>query len=195
MKLYLIRHGQSQANITKTFAGQSQVLLTEIGEAEALRAGTYLKDVVFDKVYTSDLVRAIRTKELALPGISFEKTPLLREYDMGDLVGKRFADCPVLYGERYQTAKETGNYSFFGGESREEVVNRAKEFLDMVCASSDETVAAFSHRGLLLAILSAITDGRIPYNMMRCDNCSINILEYKNGNWQVLLWNYTGAIS
>ena len=58
MKLYMVRHGQSVANLNKQHVGWGQVLLTEKGEDDARGAGEILKNYSFDKVYSSDLLRA-----------------------------------------------------------------------------------------------------------------------------------------
>ena len=85
MRLFLVRHGQTTANVERIFAGQADVMLTEQGRQEALAIRPVLADFTFDKVYTSDLTRAIETQKLALPGAVSTPTPLIRELDEGTL--------------------------------------------------------------------------------------------------------------
>ena len=79
MKLFLIRHGQSTANLVKTYAGQTDAPLTEQGRLEAEQIRPILGKFSFDRVYSSDLTRAIDTQRIALPDAVAETTPLLRE--------------------------------------------------------------------------------------------------------------------
>ena len=84
--LILIRHGQSQANITKCFAGQSDPDLTEKGKKQAEALSNWLiNNYNIDSIYSSDLLRAYNT---ALPTAQklkkqIIKTKQLREINAG----------------------------------------------------------------------------------------------------------------
>ena len=69
MRLYFIRHGQSEGNISDRHNAWAQVSLTEKGKQDAAMAGRILKNVHFDKVYTSDLIRTIQTQKISLPEV------------------------------------------------------------------------------------------------------------------------------
>ena len=90
MLVYLIRHGESQSNLDKIWSGWNDVPLTEKGKLDAKKAGEYLDGIKFDKIYSSDLSRAKNTAEIAIPGCEYEQTPLLREINVGEIVGKPF---------------------------------------------------------------------------------------------------------
>ena len=66
-KLVLIRHGESQWNLENRFTGWHDVDLTDTGVAQAKTAGQLLKDAgfTFDQAYTSVLLRAIKTLNIA----------------------------------------------------------------------------------------------------------------------------------
>ena len=67
-QVVMMRHGQSEWNLSNRFTGWVDCALTPQGEAEARRAGALLRDggFVFDAVHTSVLKRAIKTAWLAL---------------------------------------------------------------------------------------------------------------------------------
>ena len=67
MKLYVVRHGESESNRDKRFSGWSQVHLTEQGRRDAQRAGEMLAGLHFDRVYASDLQRALETAQVYRP--------------------------------------------------------------------------------------------------------------------------------
>ena len=81
MKLYLIRHGQSEGNLRQVFHGQFDYPLTAQGREEALLCGEKLRDVPLVRCCASDLRRARETAELALSGrdVPITLLPALRE--------------------------------------------------------------------------------------------------------------------
>ena len=66
MELYITRHGQIKANVENYMQGQTPGELTEEGYKQAKKFGIYYKDIKFDKIYCSDLLRAKKTLEIVL---------------------------------------------------------------------------------------------------------------------------------
>lgn len=193
MKLYFVRHGQSEANYKKIHAGCMDVPLTEQGKADAKSAGNLLCGVQFDKVYTSDLIRAIQTADIALPECEKERTPLLREINLGELEGKTVAECVEEYGENYLIQKGMRNFGDFGGENYDMHLDRVKKFLEMVASEEDISVAVFCHEGTIKCALDIVLQvGHwISIKNIACNNGSISIFEYKDKNWRLCQWNLT----
>ena len=65
--IYIIRHGQTELNITNVLQGRSNHPLNETGIRQAEEAAERLKDISFDVVYSSPLIRAVRTAEIIVP--------------------------------------------------------------------------------------------------------------------------------
>lgn len=185
MKLYLIRHGQSETNLARKFTGWSQVDLTEKGVEDAHRIRPVLENVKFDKIFSSDLVRAMQTAEAAIPGCTYEITPLLREIKMGSLEMQPIAD--VLPAMKEQNADAVG-YAMFGGESFAEFGARVREFLDMVKTLDCENVAAFTHGGLLTTMLCIVLRTVLRQGTVCCENCTVAVLELRDDNWRLHSW-------
>lgn len=61
MELYLVRHGQTQANLDGVYCGSSDLALTSLGEQQAKAVATQLASLSFDAVYTSRLQRTQQT--------------------------------------------------------------------------------------------------------------------------------------
>ena len=57
IQLFLVRHGQTEANAAGILQGQCDYPLTPKGLAEARYVGDCLKNVSFEKVYCSDIDR------------------------------------------------------------------------------------------------------------------------------------------
>ncbi len=185
MKLYLIRHGESENNKSGCYTGWMDAKLTEKGIEDAKGVRKYISDVKFDKIYSSDLIRAKKTAETAIPGCAYEETPLLREMSFGELEGKEIARCPEIFGEEYLKNISESNYKPYGGENYEEFMSRVKNFLDMVATSGYENVAAFAHGGFLRRCAYSILGTTIPTKAFPCKNCAIEILENKDGEWKI----------
>ena len=100
----------------------------------------------------------------------------------------------MRWGDVFINARASGDYKVFGGEDRAEINARTKRFLDLLTENPCEKVAAFTHRGTLLSILDNVMGENVPHSVVRCDNAAVNVLEYKNGVWQIRLWNYEGVI-
>ena len=188
MRLYVIRHGQSEANKDGLFAGQTHSALTQKGFEDAKGIRPYLEKIKFDKVYTSDLNRAVQTAETALPAYEYEKNSLIREYDVGSLTGKKFTECNETLGEEFMQNRKAGNYVPYGGENIEMVMDRAKQFLDSVAKTDYECVAAFSHAGMMRALLGCVLHTKILPRVIQCTNCTVAIFEYINDAWQLCDW-------
>jgi 2,3-bisphosphoglycerate-dependent phosphoglycerate mutase len=105
-KLVLLRHGQSTWNEANRFTGWTDVDLTAKGREEARAAGRLLKDegFVFDLVFTSVLVRAIRTCWMALEELGDLWLPVQRSWRLnerhyGALQGLNKAETTAEHGE------------------------------------------------------------------------------------------------
>ncbi|KAL6935201.1 probable Phosphoglycerate mutase 1 [Hanseniaspora guilliermondii] len=114
-KLILVRHGQSEWNEKNLFTGWVDVKLSQIGEAEAKRAGELLvkENVNPDILYTSLLSRAINTANIALAQtdrlwIPVKRSWRLNERHYGGLQGLDKADTLEKYGpEKFQTYRRS----------------------------------------------------------------------------------------
>lgn len=144
--LVLLRHGQSEWNKQNIFTGFHDVDITKEGEEEALQAGTKLKEagIKFDQVFTSTLIRAFHTTELALSNMEelsnhlknkdgswkLTKHDDLRERDYGDLTGLNKAETAEKFGkEQVHIWRRSYDVKPPGGECLKDVVeNRVKPY-------------------------------------------------------------------
>lgn len=194
MKVYFVRHGESVANLNKTFAGQSDAPLTEKGRTQAEAICPILADIPFEKVFSSDLSRACYTQKLALPGYEAETTMLIREIDVGSLVGKSIAAMAAANGGVSPTAK-TSDYTPYGGENRKMLDQRIMQFMQMLEKTDYENVAVFAHRGVLMGALRYILGTpELSNGAFLCDNCAINVAEFDGKSWRILALNYMNRV-
>lgn len=106
MKLVLVRHGQSEWNLSNQFTGWEDVKLSENGVNEATKAGQLLKEtgIQFDVLFTSVLQRAIKTGHIILEEtgqlwIPEVKSWRLNERHYGALQGLNKKETAEKYGD------------------------------------------------------------------------------------------------
>lgn len=184
MKLYVIRHGQSENNLLGRYTGWADVSLTRQGVREAERAGEMLKGISFDKIYSSDLTRARQTAQAAIPGCTYETTELLREINVGSLAGRSFASLTAQ--ERSDMLKS--GFEPFGGEKRKDFCDRLRAFLRQTEQLDCENVAAFSHAGCLRTMLNEVVGCRLEYSAVCCENCAMAVFAFEKGVWKLHSW-------
>ena len=142
--LLLLRHGQSQWNLENRFTGWKDVELSENGIIEAKKTGKLIREsnIQIDKVYTSNLKRAIDTATIAMEEAKynhlFSETKLqmirsqaMNERDYGDLVGLNKKDTSEKYGnEQVHIWRRSFEVRPPGGESLKDVVARVKPYYE-----------------------------------------------------------------
>lgn len=160
--IYLVRHGETIANVKKILNGHQDYPLTNEGEKQARDLARKLNHLHFDAIFASDLGRAKRTAELITlkKKITVQTTKLLRERSFGRHEGKpwEYQDEELkrmwyLY-ERLSN-KEKFQFRFRPeSESDEELAIRMITVLrEIAVAYSGKTVLVVSHGGIMRAFL------------------------------------------
>ena len=135
--LLIVRHGQSQGNLSETFLGYTDLGLTELGERQAAALAVRLRTVHLDAVYSSDLCRAMNT---VLPaarehGLAVIPDRRLREIFAGEWEGVTFDEIARRFpADRALWKTNIGLSRPTGGESVTELTARVKEALDEIAA-------------------------------------------------------------
>ena len=195
MKLYVIRHGESESNAGNFYGSWLPVELTPKGRQQAAQAGLLLQNISFDAAYCSDLLRAQQTAAIALPQLKFTYTDVLREIKVGNLLGRDKAECARELGEPYLEHCRQTNYRPYQGENRQDVTMRAKAFLDqMVREQPGQKIAVVCHAGMVRAMLRYVLGADFPTDAARVDNASVSVFSYEKGKWSLDCWNQTNQI-
>ena len=195
MRIYVIRHGQSEANLKIAHAGWAQVPLTEKGIAQAVAVGERLKELHFDKVIVSDLRRAKQTAENALPGYDYAYDWRIREIGVGKLEGELVSDCEVKLGESYIHNRKNRDFRDYGGENLEMMQERIAAFMDDLTGEpEDAQIAVVCHEGAIFCMVCHVLQCQPTRLAALADNCSISVFTYKSGQWTLNKWNETGNL-
>lgn len=185
MKVYIVRHGESETNAQKKWTGWLDVSLTEKGILDAKRAGKILSNIVFDKVYASDLTRAVQTAKTALPDYEIETNSLLREIDVGSFAGQPLSNV-LSFSDEEKNNYNTTAFKAFGGESLQDFNLRIKAFKEILEKSNYKTVAIFSHGGWQTSMLDLIFGFYVPRKNVFLGNCAVMEVEYNGEFWRLV---------
>ena len=166
LTLVLLRHGQSLGNAEGVFTGWQDVPLTDLGLAQAVRAGVLLReaDLLPDVVHTSLRRRAITTANLALDACDRHWVPVARSWRLnerhyGALQGK----------DKRQVREEFGDEAFmawrrsYGVAPPPLVESPADAAAGAATRPADEPeVAAEALRDVVVRALPYWTDAIVP---------------------------------
>lgn len=199
MDIYLIRHGETDYNKGKRLQGVTDIPLNERGIALAEKTAEGLREIKFDKIFTSPLIRARKTAEIIRGEREIEIIPTdgLKEISFGDyegltvLDGKYNIPDPHFLDffnapERYHTPP--------GGESIEHLRKRTTEFLKSVVADPQNkglTILMASHGAAIRGMLSGLMglpvakfwDGGVH------KNCGVTLLRAERGKVEIVFEN------
>ncbi len=184
--VYLARHGETAWSLSGQHTGRTDLPLTGRGEDQARALGGRLHGLVFAKVLTSPLQRAVRTCALAGFGATADTDPDLAEWDYGAYEGRRTAD---ILTERpdWQLFRDGAP----GGEMAEQVAARADRVIARIRAVHGNVLVVSSAH--ISRVLAARWLG-LPPSGGRCfflGTASLSLLGYEHDMTEpiVRLWN------
>lgn len=206
MKIILIRHGETFANTW--FNTEKQILigaldneltqLNEHGIAQAKAAREKLKSEgllqCVDRIYCSDITRAIKTAEIIFEGRKIHQDCRLRERSLGHLEGVPLQDVKKDPDQlKYLVSFETEPLDVCiqkkapDGESILDVSARLTHFLSELDFEEESTIALVSHFHTLRTLLYLLQKKEIDlaYHELMIENSSPIIATYHQGYFQV----------
>lgn len=193
--IYIVRHGQSQANEKDLFLGHGDMDLTELGYRQAEKTAAYLDNIHIDAIYSSDLLRAYNT---ALATAKRKNLSVTTSKDLREIHGGKWELMPYhrigdVYPEDFRVWRENFGLSrCTGGESTQELSQRiGKEVCRIAEENPGKTVCLFSHAAAI-RMLKAYCDGSTPAEIQSipwASNASVSHLQYENGHLKMLQYS------
>jgi len=135
MKLIIVRHGETEANVARRYLGQCDSSLTAEGREQARNAAMTLKGSGIEAIYSSDLPRAIISasylaEHLGLPVVTDER---LRELNFGLIEHMTYEEAMNRYPvEVTRWYSDWESNSPPGGESLCDLRHRVWSFLNEI---------------------------------------------------------------
>jgi broad specificity phosphatase PhoE len=147
MKLYFVRHGESEANLRHEFSNRGHKHgLTTNGKAQAATLAYQLRGAGVTHLFSSPLLRALETTAILARqcGVTPEVTEALREYDCGILEGKSDADSWTLYDTVWRDWLQHGRWDsrIEHGESFLDIKDRFVPFIERLVQHYADTRGA-----------------------------------------------------
>ncbi len=190
MLIYIVRHGETNANVYGYLQGWSSDPLNENGRKLAVITGQGMRGIKFDCCISSPLVRARETSEIILRE-SHNEIPItfddrIKEIHMGDWERKKFRPGEREIDEHEVKMFFADPFHFAGcpgGETIAQVCERTQDFLkELIRRDDGRTYLVTTHGFALRAMLNFLYEdqsdywhGHVPYN------CAVNIIEGKGG--------------
>lgn len=188
MQIYIVRHGETKANVDGYLQGWSDDPLNENGIKLAEITGQKMKGIKFDYCISSPLIRARETAEIILResgnAIPIRTDDKIKEINFGEYERKsiKASEVELFFPDPFRCPQ------FPNGENVRMVMRRTQEFLnELMTRDDDKTYLIATHGCALRAMLNCLyedkTDywhGHVPYN------CCVNIVEAKNGIAQLI---------
>lgn len=197
MKLYIMRHGETDWNKQGLIQGSADIPLNQFGIelAEKTRDGLKADGIVFDRIFSSPYVRAQKTAEIIgesmqIPVVVDEQ---IREMSFGSYEGIKICELRTNpeYIEINKCFDDPVQYQAEGtAEPYEEVFARIGSFLEhtiLPLEGSCENVLVVCHGAVIRAFISIIKEMHLSeYWTIHQPNCSINLAEVKDGKITML---------
>ena len=154
-ELYLIRHGRQDSKLCNV-----DVELSIEGREQAKLAGERMRSYGIEKVYTSELKRAVETGTIIadLLSLPIETLPDIEEIHFGGFTGKTDAQIRALYGA-FQAERRSHKADIpfpVGGECGADVVRRAMPVIKNVCEREENRVVIVTHGGVIRSVCATI---------------------------------------
>ncbi len=188
MELYIIRHGETAWNVERRFQGRSDIPLNDYGIELAKVTSEALKDVEFDAIYSSPLIRAKTTAEIIRRDRKLDiiLDDRLMEMGFGACEGRPSAEIKDFLNTFFN---DPSNFiPMEGGETYEQVAERAKEFIQDVVipnAQSMNRMLIVAHGALNRALMIQMNHQTIAdfWSGIFQKNCCVNIYEVNGSDF------------
>lgn len=192
MRLYIVRHGETDWNKERKVQGFSDIPLNEYGRHLARETAEGMKEIPFDLAYTSPLIRAKETAEIILAGrgIPVIESNGIKEMGFGEyegmcISGKEKAPESEAFKKFFT---DTGNFvPAKGGESIADIMDRTGQFLKELCEDSQlqgKRILLSTHGAAMTALLNHIRGNLDTADFWKWQvpaNCAVTIVDVKEG--------------
>ena len=188
--VWLIRHGRTDWNDQHRWQGQAPTSLNAEGHDQARRLAAHLKDKPIQKIYTSDLPRALQTAEALAAALELDPIlePRLRELNVGVFQALFPDELRELYPDELE-AWHNGDlhHAMPNGESRHALQTRAlSAFSDIAAQDNHTDVALVSHGGTLRQLVHALQpEGTPEKERFPVPNTSYTRLTRNGDGWRI----------
>jgi broad specificity phosphatase PhoE len=185
-RLFVIRHGATVLSAEDSFAGATDVELSEVGRSQVEQLARRLAAEKIAAVYASPMRRTMDTAELiaAEHGLTPIARPGLREIHHGHWEAMRRADVEAQFPDEYANwEQDPFTFAPEGGESGASVVARVLPVIrEIVVKHAGENVVVVSHKATIRLLISSLLgfDARGYRDRLDQLPACLNILDFRD---------------
>lgn len=195
MKIYIVRHGQTQWNAEHRMQGWQDSNLTSKGIEDAKKLGKSLENIKFDSIYSSPLGRAYNTAKYVCGSRDIEiiKRECFREMNFGKWEGMFDSEVRELYPDQHKNFwKQPHLFKTDQGEDFENLIKRVKTaFEDLIenSVQSSENILLVTHTCVIKSILSIVNNYELKdfWNPPFIHATSLTVLEANNAEIKTVM--------
>lgn len=191
MKLYVIRHGLSMANVDGVIQGHANSDLSQIGTRQAELLGRFFnsENTVPDAIYSSPLERAHATARMISKQLDSAPAVVtiddLKEVDVGALSGLALEEAYDKYPTRWAPdVNKWLDFSGFGGESFDDFFKRVGNAVSELMEEwedplADRTIFFVAHAGTMRPLIKTLLKSDGDFMFLTFGNCCHAVIEYR----------------
>ncbi len=170
MKLYFIRHGQTDWNVARKIQGSCDIELNANGlrQAEVLCRKLKEENAPITRIYTSRQKRAHQTAAILSKATNLELVTIdgLQEVNLGLWEGLSWMEIRDQYPTEYESWYHNRRYdNSHKGESYQEVVDRAMKAIRAIIKENESDIAIVTHNAVIMCLQCYLTD--TPFEEMK----------------------------
>ena len=182
-RIFLIRHGETNWNKEGRFQGQIDIPLNENGKDQARKTSKYLRNISFNKAFSSSMHRPYETAQIILQDnhdIKIKKIDSLIEISHGLWEGKLEAEIkekwPILLNDWHNKPEKV---IMPEGESIKDVSDRSVEAFNKICLSQ-------KNNDLSLLVAHDAVNKTLICNILSMNYSNIWMIKQGNGGITVI---------
>jgi uncharacterized phosphatase len=186
MKIYLIRHGETDWNLQGRFQGREDIPLNQNGINQALRCGEAIKGENFQAVITSPLIRAKKTAQIIAECVAIDHVIIEK-----DIIERDFSKVSGMTPKEREAFYASGEI-----DDKEPFEDLCKRMLLCIRKYAEQyydgNIIMVSHGASINSVLASLSAGKTGTGKIILKNTCINILNYQNG--QISLGEYNLSV-
>ena len=183
MRIYFLRHGESEGNREKRFRGRTDYPLTSKGLKQAENAGRYLKDTDFEIIYSSPLKRARQTAEKVtdILGADYQVNYAFNNIELGQWEGRKQPAIKEQYPGKWRTwITNPRELHIKGMENIKDIEKRVITGIETIRSRHSGNVLIITHRTIIKIAVAALARMEVPaFWKIRINTAGLVILEWK----------------
>lgn len=186
MKIYLIRHGETDWNLQGRFQGREDIPLNETGIKQAQRCGEAFRGETFQAVITSPLIRAKKTAQIIAECVDID-TVIIEK----DIIERDFSKVSGMTPKEREAFYASGEI-----DDKEPFEDLCKRMLSCIKKYAEQyregSIIMVSHGASINSVLASLSGGTTGTGKIILKNTCINIIKYNKN--QINLGEYNLSV-